>query len=505
MKSSKFNVLVTPEESPGFTILYNTFHDHRLVIQNAPDKPLAELFRKIESGEDLDDGERETAATFLDMGILLPDHVDERKVFDDWYANKIQNVDGRLALIVVTTMACNLRCPYCYEKDQLDNSRHMDEATADRLIDWVKSQVVIRATKELEVIFFGGEPLMNKKILYRLSDAFKAFSETYGCRYEAAMISNGVLMTPDVAKRLRKAGLKWVKITVDGDKHVHDTTRVTAKGQGSFDRIWSNLEAMNADLEPGEEPLMVSLGGNFKDDTYDGFLPLLDRLVTATFRPYIKQINIKPILNVSSNENGAESGNPCDKVCFNETNTGRMIAVREELAKRGLPAIDGLNLGPCDFYRGDSFTVGLSGGIYPCIAFVDNEKASIGNVNDDAPKPSHVKTHRKWEQAKPWTEDCYDCSFLPVCTGGCRATAYSNGYSWNSTVCEKDYFVRMSKALAKELLGGEAKEDSQGLTLLNFNPASLTAGAQVLAAREEWGSFVPSPLAPSFSSREFTV
>lgn len=454
MKQSKFNVLITPESSSTFSILYNTFHDHRIVIENT-DFNITDFFQKIEQRVELNESEKETANTFFEMGILLSDEVDERQLFDDWYVNKIQNASGRLSLIVLTTLACNLRCPYCYEKDQLDNSKNMSLETANQLIDWVKAEARRKAVDEVEIIYFGGEPLMNKKIVFHMSEALQNFCHTYGIKYQGSMVSNGVLMTPSVAKELRRVGLTFAKITLDGDQATHDTTRITESGRGSFDKIFYNLEHANDDLSEGEEPMTFMIGGNFSPKTYDGFFPLLDRLANATFRPYIKNINLKPVQNVSSTAHDDSITTPCDVVCFDEDNTTRMIQLREEITRRGLPALDGLNLGPCDFYRGDSYTVGIQGGIYPCIAFVDNEKAAIGNVKEHTPKITHLKTHQKWLDTKPWTDDCYNCSFLPVCTGGCRATAASNGYSWNSAVCEKDYFKRVAKALATEMLNTE--------------------------------------------------
>lgn len=481
MKQSKFNILVQPAEKPGFAILYNTFHDHRLVIENS-ELDIAELLRKVDEKIPLSAAEKDVADTFYEMGLFLDDDVDERRIFDSWYADKVQNPEGRLSLVVLTTMACNLRCPYCYELEQLDNSRHMTEETAEKFLHYVKAQVKTRPIEELEVIYFGGEPLMNKKVLYQLSGGLQKFCGDYGIKYQGAMVSNGVLMTPEVAKELRRVGLKWAKITLDGEKHVHDTTRITSSGRGSFDQIIYNLEHANDGLQEGEEPMQFILGGQFQEHTFEGFLPLIDRLATASFRPYIKQINLKPAQVPAEGSNGERSSKPCDKVCFSNENTERMIKLREELAKRGLPAIDGLNMGPCDFYRGDSLTIGIEGGIYPCIAFIENEACAVGNIRDEKQRASHMKVHQKWLETKPWTEDCYDCSFLPVCTGGCRATAYSNGYSWSSTVCEKEYFTRMSKALAKELLGVDAQSALPAAAPLSEGAAHLSTVADDGAA-----------------------
>lgn len=454
MKQSKFNILIVPPEAPTQAILYNTFHDHRIILNNT-DNHVVNFFNKIDSGKSLSDEESATASTLHELGILLDDDANEKEIFDRWYFNKIQNPKGILNLILVTTMACNLRCPYCYEKDQLDNKRNMSDTTADNFVEWVKNEVRKNPIEALEIVYFGGEPLMNKNVLYHISEKLQKFCADYGIAYHGKMVTNGVMLTPEVAKKLRQVGVTKIKVTLDGDKHTHDTTRITASGRGSFDQIWYNMEHANDDLQENEDPIKFVIGGNFLDETYEGFFPLLDKLANASFKNHIDMINLKPVQDVTTNSKTNLSANPCDINCFNEKNTSRMIKLREELVKRDLPPTDGLNLGPCDFYRGDSYTLDLNGYIYPCIAFADNHSCAIGHIDNEQPVQKHQDKFQEWLNTKPWTEDCYDCSFLPVCTGGCRATAYSNGYDWSSTVCEKDYFKRMSKALAKEMLGVE--------------------------------------------------
>lgn len=472
MKTSQFNVLITPEEHPNLSILYNTFHDHKLIIEN-DDIHIETFFEKIKTNQSLSEKEEEIAQTFLELGLLLEDDVDEKQLFDEWYINKIQNVESRLSLLVITTMACNLRCPYCYEQEQLDNTKFMSKETADQLIDWVKKQIRSKPIEELDVIYYGGEPLMNKNVIYHMSSSFQEYAKTYGFNYIAGMISNGVLLKKSVADKLRHVGLNWVKITLDGVQVSHDKTRITASGKGSFDVIIKNLEQLNENLKPDEKPIAIKIGGNFREDTYEGFLPLAKFLAESKFAPYLDYINLKPVQDVSMVVEDTGSANPCDVNSFNEENTERMVRLRAELAKYNLPANDGLNLGPCDFYRGDSYAIGMDGHLYPCIAYVDNKWASIGHVGQEMPKVSQLKVHQRWLETQPWTEDCYNCSFLPVCTGGCRATATANGHTWEATVCEKEYFQRMSKAIAKEMIKSEIDQSTPSALHLAPSESSL--------------------------------
>lgn len=469
MKQSQFNVVFKPSKNSDKIVIFNTFHDHRLVIDN-PNNQALNFLKKIDLKEPLSKEEQETAKALLELGLLLNDHENEKEIFDNWYVEKIQTDQYSLNLILLMTMACNLRCPYCYELDQLDNSKNMTIETANHIINWAKSQIKKKPIQKLEITYFGGEPLMNKKVMLHISNELKTFCKKYGVTYDGGIITNGVLMTKKTSQAMREAGIKWAKITIDGDKHVHDTTRITASGKGSFDVIFKNMNEANQDLKPGETPLYFNIGGNFKSDTYQGFYSMLDKLANAKFKPFIQRVNLKPVQEVDYNpdKDVDELGNnPCDINCFTPKNIDIMVGFREELRKRDLPPIDNLDMGPCDFYRGDSYTIGLDGVIYPCIAFVDNTSTAIGHVEIEKTITRHYKKHQQWLDTKPWTEDCYQCSFLPVCVGGCRATAHSNGKSWNSEVCEKQYFNRMAKAMAEELHDLEIQSEQQVETQSN--------------------------------------
>lgn len=337
----------------------------------------------------------------------------------------------------------------------------MTSETAEQICRWLKDTIVSQDLKKLKVTYFGGEPLMNKEILYQMSSDLSEFCEERNIVYDGGMITNGVLLTPEVARQLRKAGLTWFKVTLDGDKETHNLTRISEKGWGSFDRIMSNLERCNDNLDSDEVPLTINIGGNFNAQTFPGFIRLLDRLEKSSFRPYIGYFHLKPIqdMDLKSIDDDQLNTGICDTNCFTEENTHLMSILRAELRKRNLPCMDHINMGPCDFYRGDSYSLGMDGHIYTCPADFDIPEHAIGHVDETISNPNFSKTYKKWEESKPWTSDCYDCSFLPVCVGGCQAKAYASGYDWNSTVCEKEYFKRMSKTLAKELLDVDLEEE----------------------------------------------
>ena len=103
------------------------------------------------------------------------------------------------------------------------------------------------------------------------------------------MITNGLLLTPEVVDRLVPCGLRGVKITLDGDKHTHDRMRPLRGGQGTFDRIIDNIRKV-------ADRTKISIGGNFDESSVDSFPALLDFLKEQEFADKLIKVNFKPVV-----------------------------------------------------------------------------------------------------------------------------------------------------------------------------------------------------------------
>ncbi|MEO6701390.1 MAG: radical SAM protein [Jatrophihabitantaceae bacterium] len=150
------------------------------------------------------------------------------------------------SLTVLTSTDCNLGCGYCFQNTAQDSSggnrppriqhARLTSQTIDRVLEFTGRQMAEANLERLGVMLFGGEPLLNlkscKELLTRAAD--------YGMR-SAQMISNGVLLTPLVARELGDRGLRSIQVTFDGDQADHDAIRVRRSGGGTFEAIVDNL------------------------------------------------------------------------------------------------------------------------------------------------------------------------------------------------------------------------------------------------------------------------
>lgn len=150
------------------------------------------------------------------------------------------------SLTVLTSTACNLGCGYCFQNTALDptggsrplriEARRLRGDTIDRIVEFTAGRMEQAGLDKLYLLLFGGEPLMNPRGCLDLLERTRPLG-----LYLATMVTNGVLLTPDLAADLHAAGLRGAQITFDGSREDHDRIRVKHSGAPTFDTIVDNV------------------------------------------------------------------------------------------------------------------------------------------------------------------------------------------------------------------------------------------------------------------------
>jgi uncharacterized protein len=279
------------------------------------------------------------------------------------------------------------------------------------------------------------------------------------------------LLTPEVVNRLNPLGLNGIKITLDGDQATHDRMRPLRGGQGTFDRIIRNIRQV-AGLT------RISIGGNFDEDSVESYPALLDFLKAQDFASSLAKVAFKPIirppqlaepprpagmipLRVVSDDKplggtcmtvaGASGGSltkstsACDTCHFMDE---KMSFLREETRRRGFATMDGVHMGPCELHRRHAYTIGVDGDLHACPGFASDTSQAIGHIT----QPIHAAqqaTAARFDAHSPWRA-CGDCSFIPVCAGGCSVAAHTELGDMNTPSCHKRSFEEALVSMAHE-------------------------------------------------------
>src|SRR5207244_5169089 len=136
---------------------------------------------------------------------------------------------------------------------------------------WIERKLDDIQPTKFVLTFFGGEPLLNLPVTYFLSERCHELAKARGVKLIINVITNGLLLTPEIVDRLVPFGLNGIKVTLDGDRDAHNRMRPLRGGQGTFDRIVENVRAVAGKVR-------IAIGGNFDESSVDSYPALLEYL-----------------------------------------------------------------------------------------------------------------------------------------------------------------------------------------------------------------------------------
>jgi uncharacterized protein len=468
MQTSIFNLRVPlPERDEVF--LMNTLTDAQLVVSS----DVAALLDRVgatgaSAGEGFGAGEIEAIEQLRDNGFIVSDRQTERQDLDRFFTRVTSSTD-ELNITVLTTLQCNFACDYCYQGDRDDYNKFAEKMTletAARVGLWIERELDRVKPERLTLMFFGGEPLLNVPVMYYLAEQVSRAAAERAVPLTVTMITNGLLLTPEIVDRLVPFGLKSVKITLDGDRDTHNRMRPLRGGQGTFDRIVENIRQVAGRVR-------VAIGGNFDESSVDSYPALLDFLRAQDFADKLVKVNFKPVIRhqaappakgmlaltpvnaegkplggtcMSNVGKGQLGGSTCDSCGFAEDQTEFL---RHETKQHGFPTPDGVHMGPCHVHMAHAHTIGPDGSLYACPGFTGDLGQSTGHI-DDRRDPLREKTREKFDRLNPWME-CGDCAFIPVCAGGCLTASFTQLGDVNLPTCHKRSFEAALISLAHDV------------------------------------------------------
>ena len=480
MQPSIFNVQV-PVKETGDVFLMNTLSDAQLLVSS----DVSDLLQRVARGDTGFAGEeRDTLDALIENGFVVESREHERRSLDEYFTNLREDTE-QMKLTVLTTLQCNFACDYCFQGDHGDYNKFaakMSLDTARQVALWVERRLDEVKPEKFHLTLFGGEPLLNLPVGYYLAERVHGMCAERGIPQSLSIITNGLLLTPEVVDRLLPYGLYGVKITLDGDRDTHNRMRPLRGRQGTFDRIIENVRRVAPKVP-------ITIGGNFDESSWESYPELLrflkeqefaDRIVKINFKPIIKapepeaQKGIIPLTVVGANNKplagtcmtsagagagaGRASSTPCDSCHFMDE---KMSYLREETRNAGFYTLDGVHMGPCEIHRRHAYTIGPEGSLYACPGFTGDNAESTGHI-ERADDEWRRAAAARFERLSPHKEECGDCSVIPVCGGGCSMAAHTELGDMHHPSCHKSAMEAAVLSLAQR-------------TAASFHPTGLSA------------------------------
>ena len=406
MKASRYNVWIDREDASyvysGMTGgVLRVSHEEREAIERALET----------GGADLAGCSPTTLTRLAEARMIIPDDADELETLALRYRRSRADA-SRLALTIVTSLGCNFDCPYCFEDK---HPSIMSEEVERDLVALVEDQVP--SIQAMSVCWFGGEPLVGKRPLLRLSDAFIDRCDRAGVTYNASIVTNGYLLTEETARELRDRRVTRAQVCLDGPPDVHDRMRPMRDGRGTFWRIVENLRH-------AVDTFDVTVRMNLDRENWPHVEALLRILADEGFAGRVQVVPGQIVVGHADAAPSAPASGYCTP-CFASPEFALVerafsqLAARYGFAQPDLPVPIGA---PCTAMRSNEFVVGSAGELYKCWESVGNARDVIGHVRDYRNPNGRMA---KWLRYDPFSDaECSSCIALPVCMGGCAQHSF---------------------------------------------------------------------------------
>lgn len=324
------------------------------------------------------------------------------------------------ALCLHVAHTCNLNCSYCFASQGKYNAERsvMSFEVGKRALDFLVENSGTR--KNLEVDFFGGEPLMNWDVVKKLVLYARSIEKQKGKNFRFTLTTNGVLIDDDVID-FSNEQMSNVVLSLDGRKEVHDRFRVDYNNVGSWEKIVPKFQEF-VKRRGGKNYYMRGTFTHHNPDFLEDIKTMLDLGFT--------ELSMEPVVCAESDP-CALTKEDIEIVSKQYEDLAFLMLERE---KQNKPftfyhyMID-LTGGPCIYKRISGCGSGTEymavtpwGDLYPCHQFVGDEKYLLGNVYDGV---TNKQIQSEFEDCNVYSRpECRDCWARLYCSGGCAANAY---------------------------------------------------------------------------------
>lgn len=388
LKKSAFNYVY--KRNANENVLFNTYSKAAVVLD---DKEYSAYVLENYDGMEQD---------LLENGLLVEEDFDEIH-FLKYMHYKAKFAKNRLHLTIAPTLDCNFDCPYCYENRRQGK---MSQETQDNLVNFIM-QKVDDGAKDIDISWYGGEPLLYFDIVESLSKRIRKIADDNQCDLKMYIVTNGYLLTKAIVDKMDEIGIQRVQITLDGLAKHHDKSRPLRNGMGTFEKIFSNLQLFD------DSPIQVVIRMNVDN------------------RNYLDYKQLKEMIHDLGNSNISIYPSPVEDINKDKVNQVSEFMTSDEFEGFALKECDDANDDVNDFGVIDdrccycaaelenSFVIDEKGDVYKCWDEVGRAKYICFNVAD----PENVNynallTYLTCDVFED--QECRECQFLPLCFGGCK-------------------------------------------------------------------------------------
>ena len=445
MEPSRYNILTPNPQAEGETLIFNTLTGALYSLEPEYTQSLEALSNGGELGED----DQERLAEMAQEGFVVQSQAVERERALNHLRKMAYSAGDTAAAKVVTTLACNLDCEYCFES-HMDRANTMSLEQAQMVVERLSEIAEDDSLPKIRIDFYGGEPLMNMEVIEYISKELQAWCQETGRDYGFTMTTNGTLLTKERVERLKPLGFLNARVTVDGVKEVHDARRPFRMGEGSpFDAIMANLDEV-VDILP------VTIITVHSEEDVDDYRRFLEDMAARNLLKRVKGFQFGVEMQYFDEEGQSCGGGHCDMTAgMAKTFLKGLDLLTERGIKQDVSLLTG---GNCSLTTAAGVMLFTPDGyIHKCPLLIHQPQYATGVMGHKTPLPLNFDLIN--QELFVRCLDDTDCPYVPQCgTGiGCRVVALNKEGDLSGDACPKDFFdyyipraMALEQALAEE-------------------------------------------------------
>lgn len=312
--------------------------------------------------------------------------------------NIVSYSTSNLQITVAPTISCNLKCPYCFEKNKPTGI--MTNEICNSFVDFIASH---KNAKSYSLTWFGGEPLIAiDKIQYILSK-LKLLTNIECTSH--SIITNATLLKGKALDVFKEFPLSFLQVTLDGTKETHDMRRIYFDGRGTFDCIIENILNFTEECPNTSISFRINID-KLNANQYIDVKQYIDKIFNG------KNVYVYP---------GYLQGD-CDCDINSSFLTSKdVLDLHKSLNEKGTPleTYPSHKLKGCTATCISGYVIGPFGEIYHCWEDVGRDDKICGNIRNNNFSNEKILYHYMILGDCFNSEECHQCPMLPICYGGC--------------------------------------------------------------------------------------
>ena len=395
-------------------------------------------------------------------GFLVPDGADEEADLANRFLADMNRADF-LSLCIAPTMACNLRCVYCYEEHEPVRMSAEVEAAVLRFIE--RRYARYRFTS-LDVLWYGGEPMLEFGLVKRLSERMISWCAERGVAYRARITTNATLIDDAAAAELARLRVTEAMPTLDGLAATHDARRVRTDGSGSFEATRQGIRALaGAGID-------VGVNCNLDWANEEGYRVLRDELAHGEGCPiYASHLrnyggwcagcgegNASPRCSATTPATEADATAASPDLMTRDAYSAELFKLYAEKSPSAESLIETLT--PRRFFchgkMASYFVIDPEGNVCRCDGFMRDAGHVLFNLLDDDYELDWPEKRTLYEK----NTRCRGCAVMPLCLGDCDwewSMFHDNCSALKTTIGD---YVRLLAAKLEERESGGANAEN---------------------------------------------